>query len=407
MASEEKPNTRRNFISIAASIILMRCGWIFKTESVVMPVIIDALGGSAATRGWLMVFNRLGQSVPQFLFAHKIAGLSRLKPWFIFISLSQLLPWASLAILFPAKQSQTKSFLLVFFVCYVSHWLLLGTARIFEGSCQGKLIRPDLRGRLMSAASFIGGVSSVCLAAWLMADWMGRGRFDLIFWTVFGFFGLSALSLFGLKEEQEDSEEGKPVHFKDTISIFLKDAEFRKLLAAAVLMSFIFMLFPHFVIYGKERLGFQKTGYANLVIIQNLSMAAIAVVIGLIADKKGNRLAFRLAALGPVSAPCVAVILGYQGETGRLMFPCVFALIGACPVMQRVLVNYALEMSPNESQPQYLATLQLIVILPMILSPLAGMAIGHFGFEPVFIFCDLCIALGWLITFRIREPRKL
>ena len=391
---------------MVASIVMLRCGWIFKTESVVMPAIIDALGGSAATRGWLMVFNRLGQSVPQFLVAHKIAGLSRLKPWFIFICLAHLLPWISLAILFPEEQSQTKSFLLIFFVCYASHWLLLGTARIFEGSCQGKLIRPDLRGRLMSIASFIGGISSVCLAAWLMADWMGRGRFDLIFWIVCGFFGLSALSLFGLKEEPKKSEEGQPIRFKDTLNIFLKDTEFRKLLAAAALMSFIFMLFPHFVIYGKERLGFQKTGYASLVIIQNLSMAAIAVVIGLIADKKGNRLAYRLVALGPLSAPCVAIILGSQGDTGRVLFPCLFALIGACPVMQRVLVNYALEMSPRESQPQYLATLQLIVILPMMMSPLAGMAIGHFGFEPVFICCDLCIALGWLSTFRIREPRE-
>jgi hypothetical protein len=407
MASEEQPNTRRNFISIVANIITVRCGWIFKTESVVMPAIIDALGGSAATRGWLMVFNRFGQSVPQFLIAHKIAGLSRLKPGFILISLALSLPWATLAILFPDQRAQTKSFLLIFFVCYASHWLLMGTVRIFEGSCQGKLIRPDLRGRLMSTAAFIGGISAVCLAAWLMSDLMGRGRFDLIFWIIFSFFGLSALALLGLKEEQKPSEQGEQIRFKDTINIFLNDGEFRKLLAAASLMSFIFMMFPHFVIYGKERLGFQKTGYASLVIIQNLSMATIAVVIGLVADKKGNRLAYRLVALGPVSAPCVALILGSQGETGRVLFPCLFALIGACPVMQRVLVNYALEMSPGESQPQYLATLQLIVILPMMMSPVAGMAIGHFGFEPVFVFCDLCIVLGWLLTFRIKEPRKV
>ena len=53
------PNTRWNFFTLAAIQIVMRTGWIFKTESIVIPAIMDMLSGEAWLRGCLPMLNRL------------------------------------------------------------------------------------------------------------------------------------------------------------------------------------------------------------------------------------------------------------------------------------------------------------------------------------------------------------
>ena len=53
---------RRNFWILALHQIVIRVGWIFKTETVIMPGFLDALDVSGAVRGCLPTLNRIGQS---------------------------------------------------------------------------------------------------------------------------------------------------------------------------------------------------------------------------------------------------------------------------------------------------------------------------------------------------------
>ena len=56
----------RNFVVLALYQVIMRTGWIFKTESIVMPAVLDTITGGGPLggflRGWLPVFNRLGHA---------------------------------------------------------------------------------------------------------------------------------------------------------------------------------------------------------------------------------------------------------------------------------------------------------------------------------------------------------
>src|SRR5688572_13259138 len=70
----------RNFVMLALYLITMRTGWIFKTESIIMPAVLDLLDPSGLCRGWLPLLNRFGQSVPPLLMARRIKLLPR-KKW--------------------------------------------------------------------------------------------------------------------------------------------------------------------------------------------------------------------------------------------------------------------------------------------------------------------------------------
>ena len=64
---QEARSLRRNFSLLTLYQVMMRTGWIFKTESIIMPAVLDVMGGNALLRGCLPMLNRFGQSLPPLL----------------------------------------------------------------------------------------------------------------------------------------------------------------------------------------------------------------------------------------------------------------------------------------------------------------------------------------------------
>ena len=78
-------NLGQNFLVMVAYQVVMRVGWIFKTESIIMPAVLDSIGGPGWLRGCLPLLNRLGQSVPPVLVHRQIRNL-RLKKAGVFVA---------------------------------------------------------------------------------------------------------------------------------------------------------------------------------------------------------------------------------------------------------------------------------------------------------------------------------
>ena len=53
----------RNIACLVAYQVVARIGWIFKTETVIMPAVLDACVASGLLRGFLPVLNRVGTSL--------------------------------------------------------------------------------------------------------------------------------------------------------------------------------------------------------------------------------------------------------------------------------------------------------------------------------------------------------
>ena len=73
---ETDPNHGHNFLMAIVYQCCLRVGWIFKTESIIMPAVLDVIGGSGWLRGCLPMLNRFGnRSVP-----HRVPASSREAP---------------------------------------------------------------------------------------------------------------------------------------------------------------------------------------------------------------------------------------------------------------------------------------------------------------------------------------
>lgn len=400
-----------NFLKVAAFQIILRTGWIFKTESIVMPAVMDSIGGAGWLRGILPVLNRFGQSIPPLLAASWVTQAPLKKRIMSGATIVMGVSFLVLALIWYLTGGEASWLPLAFLTIYGTFFVAVGILNLVLSTLIGKVIRTDRRGRLMLCAN-IGGASCAVVCAWfLLRQWITpeNGSFTNIFtfagcaFVIAGF-----LSLF-LKESRDDlKRESFSVKgvFRSSFTILKEDQNFRLLAIIGALFGLSLTLFPHYQALGRERLEVGLDSLVPWLIAQNLGVACFSLPAGWLADRFGNRLVLRLLLCGLTVAPLLALILSAQGESAKGLFIWVFVLLGLTPVSFRTFSNYTLELANREQQPRYLSTLSLCIAVPtMLLSSLLGLAIDYIGFSPVFIFVVVCLMSAWFLTIRLREPR--
>ena len=405
----------RNFAMLALYQILMRTGWIFKTESIIMPAVVDYISGAGWIRGCLPLLNRFGHSVPPVLLARQIK-LQTQKKWLVcgttamMSALFLLLTW----LFFMGYAERKAAWMpIAFLIIYAAFFVCIGLSQLAFTTLQGKLVEVNRRGRLLLLSNTIGAASAVLCAFVLLSLWLNdeETRFDLIFGFSGMLFGGAAVSMLYLVESKDSFQQAAAAHplhyFVDAYRVLVADRNFRLLSIVAALFGISFMLFPHYQNIGLQTMRLPTRSIMWWVIIQNLGTGLVSIPIGWVADHRGNRLVLLLSLLCIASAPVLAIGLLHAGSLGVWLYGSVFVLVGMTPVVLRTIQNYTLEVAAPEDHPVYLSTLSLCMAGPMFLSPVAGYFIDRLGFEPVFLTIAGLIMASWLLTFRLEEPRNL
>lgn len=406
---ESEQHEKRNFVVFAVNQILMRFGWTLKSESVVMPAFLDAYTKSGVIRGLMPLILRIGQSVPQFLIAHRVTQMPRKKGVFLFTAFGITIPWLALGLVLGVTRWPSHVIVIVFLGLYTLHWFIFGGNVLAYGTLQGKLIRPERRGRLLAYSNIIGSILSIALVLLVMPRWLsdGSAHYGALFGTTGLCFGLAASVGLYFREHPSPLPQQSPPFFKSLVSGILllrDDRNFRRYGVFVLLFYSMWPLFPHYAVFGKRTLGLVSAHLVTAVIAQSVVCALGSGIMGVIADRRGNRLVLRLLTLINFCIPLLAIGISRLPVGARFYF-LVFALLGFTPVSSRIITNYTLEISPQESHPQYLGVMSLFQALPLLFSPLLGLLIEKFSFEAVFVSCCALILLAFLLTFRLVEPR--
>jgi predicted MFS family arabinose efflux permease len=409
---EAKPAEARNFIILVIYQALMRTGWIFKTESVIMPAVLESLAGSPWMLGCLPMLNRFGQSIPPLLIARRIKVLPLKSRAFIGTTTSMTLMFAgmtSLWILGIDQRPQVASW--IYLLLYAGFFTAVGINQLAYNTLQGKLIRPTRRGRLLMFADVIGVTSAVVCAITLLPQWLHEGSAD--FEWIFGFstclFAAASLMAWQLVEQPDAHDEPrKPLRmlFSGAYRTLRDDANFRRLALVSALFTTSLLLFPFYQSVARTKLDLGFSMLVWWVVSQNAGTGLFSILTGPIADRFGNRRALIIITLLICAAPLVAAILISQEALGKMSFSLVFVLIGLTPVAQKTFNNYTLEIAPPSEHPRYLSTQNLCMAGPLFLSPLAGYLVGVFGFLPVSLVITGLLFSGFLLSFSLIEPRE-
>jgi hypothetical protein len=407
----------RNFVVMVAYQVLMRTGWIFKTESIIMPTVLDTLGMGAWLRGCLPMLNRIAQSLSPLLMARSIKILPK-KKWAVaactLVMAASFLLLAGVWSLYGGSGHWWVS--IAFLSLYTVFFICNGVNQLSVSTLQGKLIRTRSRGRLLLVSNTVGAaIAIVCawslLPLWLSAD-VEQARFGLIFGFAGSCFAVAAAVALLLSEPSDDYDQPRASVvqiFGDVLAILKQDPNFRTLAVVAMLFSASLMLFPHYQALGRgERLKLDLSNLIWWVIVQNAGTALFSLLAGPLADRRGNRLVLRVVMLGLCGAPLTAIVVSHLGtqDNAAFVFPLVFLLVGLTPIGIKTFHNYTLELASPPEHPRYLSTLSVCASAPLLLSPAVGTLVDLVGFDAVFLGVTTLVLAGSLLTFRLREPRR-
>lgn len=413
----------RNLLNLAAFNVVLRFSWIFKTESVLIPRFLDFISGSGFVRGWLPIISRSAQSIVPLILADRLRRQPLKKHSLLISSTLMGVCFLTLALVWllldePVEGAAPAWMAPTFLAIYAAFFVVSGMNQLGLGTIQGKLIRPNRRGRLLAVSGITGSVVSITLAWFVLQRWLEppmrlpTGGFVLIF----GFAGLGFV-LAGLLSlplrEPRDAESDRPSRsirqaFTDAWDIFRHDVSFRRAAVVAMLFVSVQLLFPHFQAFGRRNLEPGTEGHHLMlwIVAQNAAVGLFSWMSGAIADRTGYRLAIRIQVFACTITPLLALLFTSDAfEHSDQWFWVAYVFLGLVPVTMKSFINYALELTDTSNHPRYVSTMTLCFAVPFVLSPLVGWLIDLVGFEPIFIAISVAIGLGGVLTFRMAEPR--
>jgi MFS family permease len=403
--------------------VLVRVGWIFKTETIIMPAVLDAVADSGLLRGLLPVLNRGGQSLPPIWYAGRLARRRR-KRWSLVVTTASMtacfaglaLGWSSLAV------GRPEWLAALFLAAYGLFAVSNGLNQLVVATLQGKLVPVAQRGRMMVVGVTVGSLLAILAAWWLLGGWLEEGPegFAKIFGITAFFFGLASLVPLALHEpEDADPPAGsarQPSDLPGNVApeaivgarSLLADPALVRLCCVAALFSGVLILFPHYQAFARDRLGTRPASLLEWVIVQNVATGLASLVAGPLADRRGTRMV--LVGLVSLSALTPLVVCGLSAgprEMAAGLFWLTYVPLGLNPVTLKILTNYSLELAVEPRlQPRYVSTVGAALAAPFALSPAVGWLVDGVGFIPVFLVGAAAIGCGGVVALGLPEPRR-
>lgn len=400
-----------NLLVLVMHQVMFRAAWIFKTESVIMPAFLDSLTESGWVRGLLPPLNRFGQSLAPLLMSERLSKSSLKKRWLVRTTLLMSLPFltiGSLKVVYP--DSSPIWFPVVFLISYGVFFCLHGVNQSSYNTIQGKLIRPDRRGRLVMLAGWIGSPLAVGLALFLLGPWTQAEptKFGFIFLFTGSAFLLASFAARRLQETPDEKQPMPALNLSKRLiavrKVLTSDPHLRHLCLMATLFVTSQMLFPHYQALGRQAEGFEGQMLMTWVVGQNLAAAAFSWFSGVIADRYGTRLALRCLLPLASSVPLLSLLLAQQSAD---YFTLTFIILGVVPVTFRMQLNYVLELTARENHPIYVSTVVVCMAAPMLFSPFLGGLIDSWGYVIPFAMVTGCVSIAWLMSLWMVEPRDM
>jgi len=407
--------TRNTFWMIVYQ-VLVRVGWLFKTETVIMPAVLDAVVDSGTLRGLLPILNRGGQSLPPLFFAGPLARMRRKWPAAVVTTAIMAACFGLLAAVWrPLAATRPELLAAVFLTLYGSFALVNGLNQLVLATLQGKLIAAGHRGRAMVMSVGVGSVAAIAAAVLLLGPWLALpDGFPKIFAATALCYALAAVVPMLLDEppdglpQQQASSSGWLAGLGIWRQTIAADSALVRLAAVAACFSWVIMLFPHYQAYARDVLVTPIRSLVVWVVVQNVATGVASLVAGPLADRRGTRIVLiwlmGLSSLTPLIVTGLSLVS--PGLAGR-WFWLVYAPLGLNPIALKIFVNFALELAPAPAeQPRYVSIVGAALAAPFVFSPLVGFCIDTLGFRPVFIAGAILIGAGAIVALRLPEPRQ-
>ena len=405
----------RNIACLVTYQVVARIGWIFKTETVIMPAVLDACFASGMLRGFLPVLNRIGTSLFPLVIAPFVSRTKSIRWFLVATTIGLSLCFAVLSVAWSRLLYDHPFFLAIVFLCtYGLFSAINGCNQLLVATLQGRLISAGRRGRVLVLSVTSGSVIAIMAAFLALGPWLQEpnGFVKIFAATSFFFFAAAVVPLFFKEPENSFTAESRKasdaVRSYSFWQLLAHDRSLARLAVVAACFSAAMILFPHYQAFAREQFGDTSHSLLTWIVVQNIATGLASLVVGPLADHRGNRLVI-IGLLGCCTGTplFVAGLTMVSQPVAMQWFWLAYIPLGFNPIMLRIISNYALELAPTTGlQPRYVSLVGGAMALPFVLSPFVGWGIDVLGGVPFFLAGAVMIASGTLVAFGLPEPRN-
>ncbi len=383
----------------------------FASFSTIIPLFVSQMTDSAILIGLIPAIHSMGWQLPQLFLASWIAKLPRLKPYVLWTTIHERLPFIGLLLIawfFPGM-NRNLAIILTFTMLI---WQGLGAGVTANGwtNLIGKVIPSDIRGTFFGIQS----AASNLLAA---VGALGAGFIlDRIEGTI-GFaycFGLAAVmmvvSWIFISTTREPEKHTLPLEtpenlnlWKNVGQILKKDKPFLGFLISRMLLQFGMMASAFYMVYGVNVHHMNESTIGLMTGILFLIQVIANPVMGYIADHWSHKGVLEIGGI----AAMLAAILAWLLPDGN-WYALVIILTGISSVtFWTIGIAYSLEFGDDQTRPTYVGMANTLIAPCAILAPLlAGWIVDSSGYPAMFI-ASAAIALITIIIFQfIKSPAR-
>ncbi len=389
------------FITLAFSII---------SRETITPLLISNLTDSKIAIGLVPAIYSIAYYLPQLFAANHAERLKRKLPFVMLIGgLLERVPYlfAGLAILLFAESAPIAALLCLYLVIGLGAFGN-GVATPAWFSMIGKVLPVNRRGIFFGVSEGLGTLMGIIGAFFVgrVLDDMGYPQnFAVLFLVAAVFMGISWVGL-ALNREPESPVVKAHIPFSHYIrrlpAILRDNHNFRRFLLSYSISRLSTMGLGFFIVFGNERFQLSGADVGLLTAILIGSQAAMQLLLGWLADKRGHKANLTLSSF----ALALAAILALGAADLNGLIPA-FVLLGLGLASDHVSrLNIILEFAEPEDQPTFIGLTNTLLAPVVFLAPILGGWLAGFGFEALFILMAISGLAGGLLLYSwVKEPR--
>jgi len=379
--------------------------------STVIPLFIANFTDSAAWIGLVPAIHAVGWQFPQLLTARWVSRMKRFKPFVLFMTVQERLPFLGLALLaWWSPEIDNRLTLTIAFSLLI--WQGVGgglTANAWQNFI-GKIIPYNLRatffGAQSAAANLLGGIGAI-LAGFLLERLDFPTNFMVCFLLASGMMVVSWVFL-SLSREPDHPIDSQPdnqkVFWQKVLVIIRKDRPFRWFIISRILFQFATMAAAFYTVYAVKVLGMGEVAAGVMTSILFIVQVVSNMAFGWLADRKGRLPVLMIGALCSVIAAGAAWLAPDYNWFYAIM---IFAGM-ASSVFWTIGIAVSLEFGTEQERPTYVGLANTLIAPSAILAPLLGGWLADWvSYRLTFLVSALFGLLTWLILFLfVRIPQK-
>ncbi len=409
------PHFRRNFLALLGGSTGFFVGITLAGTTTVLPLLVATLTGSAIAVGLLATVSQGAWLFPQLFFANLLTDKPRKKPYLM---------------LGAAIGRPVHIYYAILLALGLYHYptlavlLLYGAQIIFFASdalvsvawfdIVGKVVPATRRGRYLGGSQLISGLlavgAGVFIAALLSEDGPAYPTNYVVILVLAGFsFILGVLSWVFLVEPRDAVEQTRPAwrdYVPELARTLRQDRPFARLVLVRLLAGFDALVVGFYVLFATRELGLPPATVGLFIAAQTVGRILAGIGFGALAERAGAQRVIQVGTGINITAPFLALLLllvgASAGPATTAAFFWIFMTIGITMGATMLgFFNYTLELAPDGKRPLYVALLNTISGLLVILPTLGGWILQETSFAVLFGLAAVVLILAHGLSYRL------